>query len=482
MSRLPLPEKPSETTLPAETILLIENLDNSPVSSSQIRLWTRRDPLFSRVLRHLNEGWPNSCREEELLPYYSKRTELSVHDGCLLWGGRVIVPQPGREPILRELHGGHPGISRMKTLARMFVWWPGMETDIETVVQQCHECQQQRPSPPPAPLHPWEWPSRPWARLHLDFAGPFLGHMFLVLVDAHSKWLEVIQMSTTTSQATITSLRHIFARFGLPTTLVTDNAKSFTSDEFESFLKKNGIYHITSAPYHPSTNGLAERAVQSFKQGMKKFTEGTIADRLARFLFHYRNTPHTTTGSTPAELLLGRRPRSRLDCIFPDLGSRVAKKQQKQKEAHDSKARGHSFEIGDVVYTRAYGQGQARWLPATVVQKTGPVSFKVQLDDTTIHRRHQDQIRKRLDAPVPENDATTQENGLETMSSSLTRIPEHIFVPDLYPQEPGDSVASPPATPMNTSSPEQEEIVTSPSRRYPVRDRQPPQRLTYESF
>ena len=88
------------------------------------------------------------------------------------------------KPVLKELHGGHPGISRMKILERMFVWWPGMDTDIESVVQHCHKCQLHHPNTPSAPLYPWSWPSPPGSQLYLDFAGPFLGHMFLILVDA----------------------------------------------------------------------------------------------------------------------------------------------------------------------------------------------------------------------------------------------------------------------------------------------------------
>lgn len=146
----------------------------------------------------------------------------------------------------------------MKSLARMYVWWPGMDADIEKLVQGCSECQAIQSSPPVAPLHPWKWPTRPWARLHLDFAGPFLGKMFLVLIDAHSKWIEVFCTSAATSAVVIEELRSVFARFGLPETIVTDNGTSFVSAEFEKFLRGNGIKHITSAPYHPATNGLAE--------------------------------------------------------------------------------------------------------------------------------------------------------------------------------------------------------------------------------
>ena len=115
----------------------------------------------------------------------------------------------------RELHEAHPGETRMKRLARMFVCRPGLHQEIEQKVKDCHECQNCQPSPPLTPLIPWKWPSWPWSRLHIDFAEPFKGKMFLVVIDAHSKWLEVHLMPTITAQATIQHLRAIFAWFGL---------------------------------------------------------------------------------------------------------------------------------------------------------------------------------------------------------------------------------------------------------------------------
>ena len=111
-----------------------------------------------------------------------------------------------------------------------------MDADIEKLVQGCSECQAIQSSPPVAPLHPWKWPARSWARLHLDFAGPFLGKMFLVLIDVHSKWIEVFCTSAATSAVVIEELGSVFARFGLPETVVTDNGTSFVSAEFEKFL------------------------------------------------------------------------------------------------------------------------------------------------------------------------------------------------------------------------------------------------------
>ena len=94
--------------------------------------------------------------------------------------------------------------------------------------------------------------------------------MFLVLVDATSKWLDVCIMSSITSSVTIEKLQSIFSVHGLPKVIVTDNGRSFVSDEFESFCSSNGIKHLTSSPYHPTTNGLAERGVQTFKHGVKR--------------------------------------------------------------------------------------------------------------------------------------------------------------------------------------------------------------------
>ena len=456
MSRLPLPEKPDHTPIPVELVLLAETLEEAPITATHIRLWTRRNPVLSQVLQCIQSGWPASC-SQDLKPFWFRRTELSVQDGCILWGSRIVIPEPGRERILQELHDGHPGISRMKSLARSFMWWPNMDQEIERMVKSCTECQVHCSAPPVAPLHPWKWPTHPWSRLHLDFAGPFLNNMFLILVDSHSKWLEVFQMSSTTSTAVIQRLRTVFAQFGLPATIVTDNGSNFTSLEFKEFLQRNGIAHVTSSPYHPASNGLAERAVKTFKQGMRKIKQGTLSERMARFLFNYRITPQTTTGLSPAELLQGRRLRSRLDLLKPDIAARVQQKQLKQKESHDRHARARCFEVGDTVFTRNFGKGDD-WLPARIVERTGPVSFRVELEhEGLIWRRHQDLIRKRhveelpfppVELEIPEDDSPESEPEV---------IPTAEVTPATQPENPD----------LN---------VPTPTGRYPKRVRRPPER------
>ena len=218
LSRLPISDVLSDPPIPHETIFVLDQIDESPITVTHIRLWTRRNPVLSRVVDFTQTGWPNNWdkSDDKFRPFYLRRLELSTQDGVLLWGNRVVVPPQGRDIILTELHSCHPGIAHMKTLARMFVWWPCLDSDIETVVKSCSLCQSHRPAPVAAPIQPWKWPSKPWSRLHLDFAGPFLGHMFLIIIDAYSKWLEVRILNSTTSSSIISTLRNIFAQFGLP--------------------------------------------------------------------------------------------------------------------------------------------------------------------------------------------------------------------------------------------------------------------------
>ena len=467
LSRLPLPVEPVMDQTPPELVLLAEHLAESPVTARQIKIWTAKDPVLARVVQFLQQGWPCSVQSSpELEPYFTKKDELSLYEGCILWGTRVVVPTPGREAVLIELHEGHPGIVRMKGLSRMYVWWPGIGKDIEQTVRGCTECQLNQSSPPVAPLHPWSWPTRPWARLHLDYAGPIQGRMYLVLIDAHSKWIEAFQTASATSAAVIEELRTLFAQFGVPETLVTDNGTCFVSTEFKAFLKSNGIQQLTSAPYHPASNGLAERAVQIVKKGLKKLALGTPRARLAKTLMAYRLTPQSTTGVSPAELLLGRRPRSRLDLLKPHTAERVESKQQRQKEQHDSRARKRNLEVGEEVFVRNYHQGN-RWLPGVISQKTGPVSFRVKLADGRERRCHQDQLRKRTVQMELVPEVEDVELPVETDMPSLSEEPPEAL--EVVPTPPDDPTSAPQATPV--SMPPQ-------ARVYPQRVRK--QRSWYE--
>ena len=466
LSRLPLPVVPETTPIPGDIVHLLETINTSPVDATKVKLWTTRDPVLSQVLQFVLHGWPMAVDEEALKPYFARREELSVHAGCLLWGTRVVIPPQGREEVLNILHQSHPGIVRMKSLARSYVWWPKMDSRLEEKVKSCVTCQSHQKKPPSSPLHPWEWPGRPWSRVHVDYAGPFMGKMFLLIIDAHSKWMDIHCVNSATSSTTIEKLRTSFASHGLPEIVVSDNGSNFVSSEFKSFLQKNGIKHITSAPYHPSSNGLVERAVQTFKQGMKKQGDGTVETKLARFLLSYRITPQSTTGESPAQLRWGRSLRSHLDLLRPDVAAKVHAAQSRQKIQHDQHSRMRQVEVGDSVSVQNYSRGPM-WIPGTIIQETGPVSARIELEDGTVVRRHHDQLVARptgsfspgVTLPIT---SPLQQEGVD---------PE-IIMPDVNDPEVAHGDREPPsATMVRDSGP------TTPVRRYPARNRNPPQRF-----
>ena len=214
-------------------------------------------------------------------------------DGCLLWGAGIIVPPHNCKVVLNELHEAHPGLTRKKALARMFVWCHEIDGDIERTVWLCRECQANQSSPRVAPLHPWQWPTCPWTWLHIDYASPWCGRMNLIIVAAHLKWIEAFLVPSATSTFTIKNFHALFLQFCLLETIVSDNASNNTRQEFEAFVRQNGFRHPTSSAYHPSSNGLAERAVKVVKHGLRKVKEKSVESRIAKVLFSYHTITHS---------------------------------------------------------------------------------------------------------------------------------------------------------------------------------------------
>ena len=375
------------------------------------------------------EGGLEKNEDEEIRPFKSRKLELTTEGGCLLWGARVVIPKALQQEVLRELHEVHPGMCRMKALARGYVWWPRMDAEIEQCVRKCSTCQTNQSMPAVAPVHHWEYPSGPWERIHIDHAGPLNGNTFLVIIDSYSKWLEVERVHSTDSKSTIAVLRKLFATHGLPQVMVSDNGSGFTSTEFSEFLRENGIKHIRSAPYHPSSNGQAERCVRTFKEALKKLTGGDIQAKLCKLLLRYRITPHSRTGFAPCELLLKRRIRSTLSQLKPDVGRKM---QAKQMSAAGGKPT-RCFQVGDLVLARNFGAGQ-KWLRGRVTEVLGSADYKVGLLECegTVHR-HVDQLLRMDGEFVP----TVRTDDL------LRDMPDYVVEPTIgRPLEGiGDSVA-----------------------------------------
>ena len=171
-SQLPLPEASTEVPRPGETVLLLETLQSTPITATLIKTWTARDPVLSAVTEWVPSGWNDTTDDHKrLLPYHQQREELSLEDGCVMWGSRVVIPEVGHKKVLQELHVGQLGMSRIKGLARGLVWWSRIDSDIENTLQTCIDCQENRKSPAVASIHPWKWPADPRECLHINYAG-----------------------------------------------------------------------------------------------------------------------------------------------------------------------------------------------------------------------------------------------------------------------------------------------------------------------
>ncbi|KAJ0172353.1 hypothetical protein K1T71_012326 [Dendrolimus kikuchii] len=394
LSRLPhktgLSPKINENTY----VNFVENF--LPINSHNVKAATSKDTILSRVMTYTHSGWPGLCPNDEIKPFFSRRRELYIECGCLMWGYRMVIPAQLQPTILKQLHSSHMGIGKTKGLARSYVWWPNIDGDIESMCKQCVTCAAEADAPPRAPPQPWPYTAQPWTRVHVDFLGPFKGKTFFVLIDSSSKWIEIYEMNRTTASSVIKVLREIFARFGLPIELVSDQGPPFTSFEFSEFLKRNGIRQLFSPAYHPASNGAAENAVKLCKRAIKKaYRDKVDVDAaLQTFLLAYRNSIHGTTGETPAMLLQRRALRNRLDLLRNQhtLENNVFDRQRRQSGYTDRTPR--TLDIGDTVWARNYGSPD-KWVEGTVRKAEGSRRYIIDSGDGRFLKRHVDQVRRR---------------------------------------------------------------------------------------
>ena len=469
LSRLPLPRPQHIESSCDPSVFNIRQIKSLPLTFRSIQRATQSDPILKQVYQYTTKGWPNGI-PDTLKPYHTRQSELTVEGGCLLWGMRVIIPQSLQQALLQELHRDHPGVSRMKALARSYLWWPKLDQDLEKLAKSCQACQSVKQAPPTAPLHPWVWPTKPWQRIHIDYAGPFQGNMYLVVVDAHSKWPEVFEMSQSTTVKTITALRHLFATYGLPEQVVSDNGPQFTSEEFKEFMTGNGIKHIRCAPYHPASNGAAERFVRTFKEAMKASKHDGLSSqhRLHNFLLTYRITPHATTNVAPCSLFLGRSIRTRFDLLQPSVEKTVLAKQAAQSDHHNQRARYRHFHTGQAVMVRNFRPGPS-WVPGIIQKQLGPLSFMVNTQGQ-LWKRHTDHLRACGDSTTSQPPAMEQETTeTETDYASSFPLPQPTAQPTTAATN-SDSSAESATQPVPQPTSQQ-------TTQYPRRTRQPPDRL-----
>lgn len=389
-------EKPEEEYVIA-AVSLEEEIDCSlndtfaklPVTFEMVRAATAKDKVLQQVIQYIHSGWPfiKSITDPALKAFHSRRESLSTTKGCVMFGDRLIIPANFQQRILKQIHRGHPGIERMKAVARSIVYWPGLAEDIQSSVRRCSICASAAKSPPHSQPQPWPRADGPWKRIHIDYAGPIEGLSYLVVIDSFTKWPEIFQTRSTTTSATIGFLKETFARYGVPDTIVSDNGTQFSSHEFQQFCESFGVIHIRTAPYHPQSNGQAERFVDTLKRSLRKITEGEGVpsnEALQTFLQVYRSTPSAILeGKSPAEVMFGRPMKTILDLLR---ASTIRKPEPTLTR----------YKAGSPVYAKVYAKADKwSWKPGMIIEAVGKVMFNVLLDQPRkkLIRSHTDQLR-----------------------------------------------------------------------------------------
>lgn len=406
-------------------INLIEAKNEIGLNFKDISRTTGRDPILSIVKEAVLNGTLGNLQENKFAPYTNKINELHVEYDVLLWGHRVIVPEKLRYKLLQQLHISHLGIVKTKGLARSYIWWPGIDNEIEKLIKSCKFCQESLSSPERSSLIPWHPTESVWSRIHLDYAGPINGYYILVVIDSFSKFVEVFQTKTITSHFTEMRVRELFCRYGLVDTVVTDNGRQFTAETFRNFLKVNGVRHVLTAPGHPATNGQAENFVKTIKKSLIasfKDNPGVEFETiLNRFLIDYRNSKHCTTGESPAKLFFGRSLKTRFSLLKPPTAKEIIIESQRKSISNYKGKRDKTFSKGETVIIRDYkNPNKPSWAHAKIKSQIGPRSYTcIFTHNNREIKRHLDQIRN----AGSEDDTNTHELVNSEQQLQSTTVP-----------------------------------------------------------
>lgn len=386
-----------EELIPEVPEVMVNTIDFIAVSPAKYRQFQE---CTANELHELHQmilkGWPDTRREVPhcVRDYWNVRDELGVADGIILKGMRLVVPPSLRQGMLAQIHETHMGIVKCKARARESLFWPGMSTQIDHLIDDCPECATYQNKQKKETLRPTKTPERPWAELGSDLF-EFQGKHYVLTVDYYTRYIEVDELRDQSSKTTIEALKKQFCRHGLPDLLRTDNGPQFSSEEFASFCSDLGIEHRTSSPVYPQSNGEAERSIQTVKRLWCKSKDKQLA------LLDYRTTPMESCRLSPAQLLMGRRPKNKLptakELLNPvalnhsEIRRQLQQDKTRQKHYHDRQADDlPPLTTGDPVRMAPY-PGAPKWLPATIVKHhDAPRSYIVECNGRKYrrNRRH----------------------------------------------------------------------------------------------
>ncbi|UYV60465.1 K02A2.6-like [Cordylochernes scorpioides] len=387
-----------ELDLCSQTFVL--NVEIKDQRLTRLQEDTLNDKECCLLKQYILTGWPLHKKNlpSNLKPYWEFKEELHEWQNLICRGNKLLIPKTQRSDILKILHASHQGINNTIALAKGFIYWPGMNKEIEELINNCSICQQTSRANLKEPLLPHQAPEYPWQKVGIDIF-QIESSKYLLIVDYFSKYPEIYQLQDMTTDTIIRRLKRTFSNFGIPETLVSDNGPPFFSKEYQNFTRTWNIVHVTSSPYHAQSNGMVERTVQTLKKLIKRCGEESTDPYLA--LLNLRNTPHNNLPS-PAQILMSRKLRSiipsKTSQFVPSMINNEAIQKQlvdnqvKMKNYYDRHTRpADPLSINDRVWFRK----DKRWIPGQLKnQANEPRSFYVKDQEGNEYRRNRIHIRE----------------------------------------------------------------------------------------
>ena len=248
-----------------------QELDNI-VKNKIIRKETKADLVLDQLQGIITAGWPHSINDlpPVIRSYWPHRDELSVNDGIIMKGSRIIIPEIQQKITLDQLHYSHQGVEKTHLQVRDAVYWERINADIENMIKNCSIYQENLPAQPKKTLQPHDIPSRAWEVVdtNLFYCN---NHEYLIIADYYIKFPIIQKMNClTTSNMVISTMKQVFSEHGIPSRVVSDNGPQYSSEAFKEFAQQWQFDRITSSPKFPKSNGFIGRQIQTIKRALIK--------------------------------------------------------------------------------------------------------------------------------------------------------------------------------------------------------------------
>ena len=428
LSRACLPLTPNDSpNSEFETVNMAQYIPVTKERLEQIRKATEQDEVLSSSKSVILRGWPddNTHIVPRVMPNSSYKDELTVQNGVIFRGERLVIPVSLRSEMKKSIHQSHLDIEGCLRLARDLIFWPGMSSEIRQYISMCEVCQTyQAKQNTRESLMSHELLDRPWEKIGIALFS-LDATEYLITVDYYSNFWEVDKLTSKKPSGIVKKLKAHFARYGCPDQAISDN--EFVSHEFTEVAKKWGFDQVTCSPHHSNANGKVESTVKTVKRLLRKSKKSKQDPYLA--ILYHRNTHSQGINRIPAQRMFGRRTKTLIPTGGPLLQQndkelvklQLKQNQERQSWYYNKKSKDlPPLAKGDVVRMRPYKIGDKSWQKGVVLRRLDERSYEVGTDINTLRRNRVD-LKPTFETLPTAEDITKEKEAQEVESIPIER-------------------------------------------------------------